>query len=165
MDKLPEEVVRSILDYAMIRDEPFNLEEVLIGRAKMREQPFLRSYPYDEGIHLERIPRTLWSTQGRTQKPHLQDWEMVVGTCQRFRRLGKESFFSHKVFAMDPRLPFEFQRLEISCLSREEQQVSTSQTPTLSIPHVRLPYAMEGWLPHLCYPKEKLTLVFHFRLL
>lgn len=58
------------------------------------------------------------------QRPHLLDWRAVVGTCRRFRRIGKSAFFSQKVFVMGPRLASQLQNLQVTCLSVEDQQIA-----------------------------------------
>ena len=37
-----------------------------------------------------------------SQLPTLKDWRLIIGTSRRFRELGKEAFFSHKIIVMEP---------------------------------------------------------------
>ena len=103
MDGIPDEVLQMILNYAMIRDEPFCAETCF------REAEFLSSRDYELSIN---------------QRPHLLDWRAVVGTCRRFRRIGKLAFFSQKVFAMGPCLASQLRNLQVTCLSVEDQQIA-----------------------------------------
>ena len=122
MDGIPDEILQSILNYAMITDAPFCAEtrfrmaELLDIENKMAQD--------DDPRRPEALALSLGYQLSIDQRPHLLDWRAVVGTCRRFRRVGKSAFFSQKVFVMGPRLASRLQNLQVGCLSVEDQQMA-----------------------------------------
>ena len=105
MDRIPDEILQEILTYAMMRDDPFCIQE----------------YFHDRDIAANRDLQRVH----HSQRSHLLDWLLVVGTCQRFRRLGKEAFFSQKVFVMSARFAIKLRNLEAGFLSTQDQHIAT----------------------------------------
>nr|KMM69375.1 hypothetical protein CPAG_05691 [Coccidioides posadasii RMSCC 3488] len=60
----------------------------------------------------------------KSQKPHFLDWQLINGTCQLFRKLGKRSFFANKTFAMEPAISEKLQQCKLKQLSVENQQMA-----------------------------------------
>ena len=104
MDRLPDEIVQIILNYAMMSDDPFCIQEYFHDRNGGTDR------------NLQRLHHS--------QRSHLQDWLLVVGTCQRLRLLGKEAFFSQKIFAMDSQYAKKLRNLEAGFLSPEDQHLA-----------------------------------------
>ena len=122
MDRLPEEVLQMILNYAMIRDEPFCAETCLSAVEFLEREHGKNQRDTDtEWVRLSRRPRYELPNH---QRPHLSDWRAVVGTCRRFRTTGKMAFFSQKVFVMGPLLALQLQDLRLPYLSVEDQQMA-----------------------------------------
>lgn len=86
------------------------------------DDPFcIQEYFHDRHGGADRDLRRLH----HSQRSHLLDWLFVVGTCQRLRLLGKEAFFSQKVFAMDSQYANKLRHLEAGFLSTEDQHLAT----------------------------------------
>ena len=122
MDRVPDEILQNILEYAMIEDEPFCVEmcfrEAELIERKKKMDPW--HYAKQLGRRSDPFKCNLPSDQLR----HLLDWRAVVGTCRRIRRMGKPAFFSQKVFAMGPGLASQLQNLQVSRLSAQDQQIA-----------------------------------------
>ena len=67
----------------------------------------------------------LYDASIETQQQHLQDWRLAGSVCSRIRKLGKEAFFSSKVFAMDLTLAKGLHARSLSRLSTEDQQTAS----------------------------------------
>ncbi|KAI1504540.1 hypothetical protein F5X99DRAFT_371343 [Biscogniauxia marginata] len=87
-DRLPEEILLSILLFAMESDIPFFLKYYLKARHHAQSERSKRVRP---------TPRKF---QSPTQVGHLADWLLINSTSSRIRRLGKEAFFKAKIIAM-----------------------------------------------------------------
>lgn len=111
MDRLPDEWLQKLLNYAMIRETPCCIQEYSKNNWSNKHGQSMMSAAIDEQ------PQS-------TQRSHLLDWRLVVGTCRRFRRLGKEAFFSQKVFAMEPSLAIALQGLQFTLLTTEDQKTA-----------------------------------------
>ena len=107
MDQLPEEILLIILNFAMMRDDPFCILKCIhiIMLAKR--------YPGGK----IRVPES--------QESHLRDWNLVAKTCRRLNRLGEEAFFSQKCFVMSSCFAKKLQNLEADPLSVSYQQAAT----------------------------------------
>ena len=114
-DSLPNEIVREILNWAMVRDTPFDLGDCI--RTATAVETTVNSdsqWPlYDASIE--------------SQQRHLQDWRIAGSVCGRVRSLGKEAFFTSKVFAMDLTLAKRLQARSLSRLSTEDQQIASQR--------------------------------------
>ena len=105
MDRLPDEILEEILHYVMMHDDPFCIQEYFHDR-------------YIAANHdLQRVHHS--------QRSSLLDWGLVVGTCKRFCRIGKEAFFSEKVFLMDSRFAVKLRNLEAGFLTTQDQYIAT----------------------------------------
>ena len=124
MDSIPDEVLQRILNFAMIRRAPF-CAEICFRAAELLERQN-KTDQHDDAEKPERQSRSLEPKMSTNQRSHLLDWCAVVGTSRRFRRMGKFSFFSQKVFAMGPRLASKLQNLQVTCLSVEDQQLAVN---------------------------------------
>ena len=107
MDRIPDEILEEILNYTMMRDEPFCIQEYFHDRNAGADGDLQK-------VH-------------HSQRSSLMDWGLVVGTCKRFRRLGKEAFFSQKVFVMDARYAAKLRNLEAEFLTTQDQHIATTQ--------------------------------------
>ena len=104
MDRLPDEILQKILNYVMMRDDPFCIQEYFHDRNGGADRDLQR-------LH-------------HSQRSHLLDWLLVVGTSQRLRRLGKEAFFSQKVFVMDSQYASKLRNLEAEFLTTQDQHIA-----------------------------------------
>ena len=104
MDRLPDELLQKILNHVMMRDDPFCIQEYFHDRNGGADRDLQRLHP--------------------SQRSHLLDWLLVVGTCERLRRLGKEAFFSQKVFVMDSQYASKLRNLEAGFLSTQDQHIA-----------------------------------------
>ena len=59
------------------------------------------------------------------QQPHLLDWRIAGSVCRRLRELGKEAFFSNKVFAMSIKTMKGLQDQSLTGLSTLDQQLAS----------------------------------------
>jgi hypothetical protein len=118
LDKVPDEILKEILDYTMTRDYPFFPEYCL--------DPSLRLETERWDAHYNSTPTALRAftihyphsnTRTKILRPiddsqavHLADWLLVNTTNSRIRRLGKECFWSNKVIAMSSQYPSHLQQ-------------------------------------------------------
>ena len=135
-DTLPIELVHEILSYAMVRDNPFDLGDCIrtakhLDTSVISENPRIvslieadRSRRYKADGEKSSFQRRLYKASIETQQQHLQDWHVAGSVCSRVRRIGKEAFFSNKVFAMDLPLAKRLQARSLSRLSTEDQQTA-----------------------------------------
>ena len=87
---LPNENLSTILAYAMVTTEPVDLPSCIHKGRNHWEKP-----PRDAGLYEK------WLDQlDDSQKRHQVDWIMVNSTSRRFRNVGKEAFFTNKIFAL-----------------------------------------------------------------
>ena len=107
----------------MIRDEPFRAETCFRAAELLRRQKKM-----DQHDDAEKAESRLRHSPGHelsvVREPHNLDWRAVVGTSRPFRKVGKLSFFSHKVFVMGSRLASHLQNLQVTCLSAEDQRLA-----------------------------------------
>ena len=133
MDKLPDELLQRILDCAMSCKTPF----LLPCTQKKCWTPNTRSeYRKRKRALIEKFGQQYYSSYlchhqsnakfEPTQGAHLRDWRLIVGTCSRFRRLGKASFFSQQSFAMEPCQATSMQHSQFTFLSVENQQIAVN---------------------------------------
>lgn len=93
LDRLSNDVLRLILDFAMARDSPFYIDDPRLGKD-----------PSTYGDGFDRL-------HDHTLQPiHRKDWIAVNSTSRRIRALGKVSFFSTKTFAIHNDFPTRLQR-------------------------------------------------------
>ncbi|KAL2010300.1 hypothetical protein VTN00DRAFT_6107 [Thermoascus crustaceus] len=119
MEKLPDELQQKILNYAMIRDTPFCIEECIsVAEKSAKDSKRHGDDCADAALQL------LLSKVEPTQVSHLLDWRIVNGTCRRFRNLGKEAFFSQKVFGMSAEFAHKLRKLEVKNLSVDDQRTA-----------------------------------------
>lgn len=141
MEKLPDELLQKILNYAMIRDTPFCIEDCSSvaeksaqGEQKIRNARISTNDDHTKSSNPDfkrggdnpvcSLLRLLLTNADPTQVPHLLDWCIVNGTCRRFRKLGKEAFFSQKVFGMSAGFARRLQKLEVKNLSADDQRTA-----------------------------------------
>ncbi|CAJ2506459.1 Uu.00g005890.m01.CDS01 [Anthostomella pinea] len=109
-DRLPDEILQKILNHAMERDTPF-FPEACAQMFKKRPRQLLsdRSGLWAAGWTGDALRNhaamQLATGLPASQSVHFCDWLIINSTNRRFRRLGKESFFASKTFAMSPNLP------------------------------------------------------------
>ena len=65
------------------------------------------------------------------QKAHLLDWRLVISTRPHLRSLGKESFFSHKVFSLEPDQAMTIQKSQLPFLTQETQQIAVQRIKSI----------------------------------
>jgi hypothetical protein len=100
LNRLPDDILRVILDFAMARDSPFHIDN-----QRLDQKRFV--FPYGQPkVH----DRTL-------QPVHRMDWIAINSTTRRIRTLGKVSFFSIKTFAIHKDLPARLQRNEPNAIN------------------------------------------------
>lgn len=124
LDRLADETLQHILDFAMARDSPFYIDD-----------PFPRMTP---SVHIRMCHRVsvLESSTGakdplfagnRGDKPvhqhasqsvHWTDWIAINSASRRIRALGKLSFFRAKTIAMHAELPARLQRNDTKGIKR-----------------------------------------------
>ena len=127
-DTLPNELLREIIRYAMVRDTPFDLDSCLRtataveASAKSKSNKTTRNKTGGENPFLR---WRLHALDSETQRQHLQDWHIASSVCRCIRSMGKEAFFSNKVFAMDLALAKKLQARTLSRLTTEDQQTAS----------------------------------------
>ncbi|KAI2626994.1 hypothetical protein GGS26DRAFT_562340 [Hypomontagnella submonticulosa] len=118
LDRLPEELLRHILDFAMVRDSPFQIDYVppelnknnFFGPMQIQNWYFppliLES---SSGAHDQLSkPTTGGCPHYRSrQEDHVVDWIAINSTCRLIRRVGRAAFFGSKMIAMRGALPVE----------------------------------------------------------
>ncbi|KAI5926225.1 hypothetical protein F4810DRAFT_586182 [Camillea tinctor] len=116
LDRLPDEVLRRILYFAMESRDPFFLEyEAQASKYLEREnynvvEPLPPVYESWSVYYKHRDTTALLKRrQDPTQVEHMADWIIVNSTNRRIRRLGKEEFFKAKILAMTHALPGRLQ--------------------------------------------------------
>ncbi|KAH7355354.1 hypothetical protein BKA65DRAFT_498235 [Rhexocercosporidium sp. MPI-PUGE-AT-0058] len=160
LDGLSGKILQIILDYAMLRDSLFYIDDPRPGLDRSQCQiSSARRYvprsstgatdPYFTGC-INGTPQ-----HHRTLQPvHRKDWVGITSTCRRFRALGKTSFFRIKTFAMRDSFParlacdkpnavkgmtVEDQALALSCI---RAIVILNPKETVSIGYLLLPRAL-----------------------
>ena len=63
----------------------------------------------------------LYDSSIATQQPHLLDWRVAGSICRRLRLLGKQAFFSNKVFATCVKTAKGFQDQNLAGISAVDQ--------------------------------------------
>ncbi|KAI1772823.1 hypothetical protein F4818DRAFT_453220 [Hypoxylon cercidicola] len=95
LERLPDEVLSLILDFAMTRNSPFLIHRRWMPRPRYTNVTWrhpakpLKSRPHRRDSH----------------EDHMADWIAINHTCRRIRRLGREAFLGTKVIAMHSTLP------------------------------------------------------------
>jgi len=123
LDRLADETLQHILDFAMARDSPFYIDDPFRGtnrrkRIKYSPPPVLESstgakdplftgHRGDTPVH-----------QHAPQSVHRTDWIAINSTSRRIRALGKLSFFKAKTIAMHAGLPARLQRNDFEGIKR-----------------------------------------------
>lgn len=88
------------------------------------------------------------------QQPHLLDWRVASSVCNRFRRPGKQAFFSSKAIIMDLKLAKSLQEQSLTCLSFEDQQIASKHITAIILtlyslyspsPFILLPDLLAGF--------------------
>ena len=154
MDRISNELLQEILNYAMLSKIPFCMDDFVNASkcARPNKKPNdqssndvlvsdLRITSPDDGEPTGKRPSalTINGTNRRdfdshldpSQLPNLQDWRLIVGTSRRFRELGKVAFFSHKTFVMEPETVDLLRRSQLKPLSVEDQQVAVQYTTSI----------------------------------
>ena len=126
MDRLPTELLQRILDFVMLCDSPFCLDD-FSNAAKKRGNRSVKFWMLD--AHLD-----------GAQRSHLKDWRFVLGTCKRMRQLGLKVFFSRKTFAMTTATVEELQKRQVVGLSviHQEEAISHIHSVVLALSSVGL---------------------------
>lgn len=105
LDRLPDELMKSIIDHVMTKEQPFWLQHCIeLPRHRMANTdhdwdwlgPSLRVDRSSVRYSRADVQEKLTAAVHPTQADHLRDWRIVNSTCRRIRSLGKESFFSSK---------------------------------------------------------------------
>ena len=131
LDCLPDELLQKILEFAMLSESPVYLDEFLrasqeaqhnrVGEKPSGKNETTNSLSHTSGVSTS---DTLYYCLDATQHIHLRDWRLINGTCKRFRRLGKEAFFSSKTFLMHPSQAEKLQKLQVTRLGAEDQKAA-----------------------------------------
>lgn len=136
MDGLSDEILQYILDLAMTRDSPFYINPlyytdpdpkpqfptwyfpppVLESSTGAKDPLFSNSGTFDNTPVHQKTP----------QSNHLQDWILINSINRRIRRLGKESFFRIKVFAMKEDIPARLQKENLPKMIVGDQRLALS---------------------------------------
>ena len=145
MDKISNELLQQILNFAMLSKIPFCIDDFLdASKCATRNRPYGGKFD---------------SYLDPSQLPVLQDWRLIVGTSRRFRQLGKVAFFSHKTIVMDPDTADLLQTSQLKPLSVEDQGIMIKYTNSIVIPErtsespsslLRLPRRVAPF-PHLVH--------------
>ena len=129
---LPDELVQKILDFAMLSKSPFYLDEFLrASKVAEHNRVGKTSHGKNGSAKIPSLSDNLYDCLDATQRIHLRDWRLINGTCKRFRRLGKEAFFSSKTFHMDPSQAEKLQNLQLTRLSAEDQEAALKFIPSI----------------------------------
>lgn len=105
----------------------FDMSSVAFSSDELRESYFDERDTRRSRLTNREICTSQWPLYDASidiQRPHLLDWRIAGSVCKRFRGLGKEAFFSKKVFALDFDLAKRLQELEISRISTQDQQTA-----------------------------------------
>ena len=152
--KLTDVEMLEILRWAMMRESPLSINNCIrtakaLERARVAE-PSLAKY------------RTILTESDPSQLLHLRDWRVAGSVSKDFRRLGKEAFFSSKIFAMDVSIARNIQKCDLERLSTEDQRTASKHIRAIVLvenihpsPFIRLPNLVAGF-PRL----ERLDLLF-----
>ncbi|KAI5464946.1 hypothetical protein BGZ63DRAFT_379057 [Mariannaea sp. PMI_226] len=114
LSTLPDEILMKILDFALMTDEPLDLEATI---DLSRKDPLVKDYkqhmiePISSEEFLESFPSSFGPEPGMSLEIHLlpswhrvhfKDWLIVNGTCSRFRRLGREYYWKNRQCIVTP---------------------------------------------------------------
>lgn len=166
LDSLPDELLQEILNYVMIRDNPFNIGDCIrtakvaadclqaqeagsstqpepVPTVDLPPQTILPPSHFGgeeqrESLIKEDLERKrkrdkfaknksqwpIYDFSLAVHQPHLLDWRVASSVCNRFRSLGKEAFFSHKVFVMDRMIAGKLQNQDLPNLSSKDQKIA-----------------------------------------
>ncbi|KAI0968551.1 hypothetical protein F4678DRAFT_442110 [Xylaria arbuscula] len=113
VERLPEELLSIILEFAMLRDSPFQIDwepEELNEYNQVGGRPvhtWYRPRPILTSPTGATDPLSVLTTPGNPcphlrsqQTDHVVDWVAISSTCRIFHRLGRPAFFTTKVIAM-----------------------------------------------------------------
>ena len=126
LERLPDEILQKILMFAMNDSMPFYLDQFLAASKKERVKAFYAKNIKGEIDYSSDDPMSsnLYRSLDTSQRIHLYDWHMISATCKRFRQLGKEVFFSSKVFLMAPVHAEKLQARQVTWLSDQDQEAA-----------------------------------------
>jgi hypothetical protein len=123
LNRLADETLQHILDFAMARDSPFYIDDPFRGMTReciKHHNPFLvlesstgAKDPLFTG-HKDRAP----IHQHAPQSVHRTDWIVINSANRRIRALGKLSFFRAKTITMHAELPAHVQRDNFKSIKR-----------------------------------------------
>ena len=116
LDRLPEELLQQVLEHAMTRNSPFQID---FRPQEPNENDHIGNMPIENWhwppLLLESstgitdplsVPTTAGCPHRRSQQQaHVADWVAVNSTCRLIRRLGRTAFFNAKRIAMRSTLP------------------------------------------------------------
>lgn len=74
----------------------------------------------------------------RSQQSHLQDWRVAGSVRRRTRRLGKEAFFSCKIFVLDLDLDKWLHEQKLSRLSTDDQHLACRYIKSIILTGINL---------------------------
>ena len=149
MDRLSNELLQEILNYAMLSNIPFCIDNFLdaskCAGSNFNDQSSsdvllagVQINSPDDQESFEGRPSAI-TTKGTTsdkidshldssQLPILHDWRLIIGTSKRFRELGKMAFFSHKMIVMSPETADLLRTFQLKSLSVENQKTMIKYT-------------------------------------
>ena len=152
-DRLPDELLESVLNLAMIRKTAFDINDCL--RTARCQDPLemspeewkyfnpsiteldiqqLRNVYKKERTELRKLDpmsSSIWHLYFHpieSQRLHFLDWRLAGSVCRRWRRIGKIAFWVNKVIAMDLNMANELQNTSMARLSKEDQQIAVRHT-------------------------------------
>jgi hypothetical protein len=110
LDRVPDEILQLILDFAMSRNSPLYLDTARIHVRPAPGSPYIprrygpctfTSSTGDQEINLTiTVDGDKPSHQYTPQAVHRADWMIINHTCRRIRHLGKRCFFRSKAIVM-----------------------------------------------------------------
>ncbi|KAI1288158.1 hypothetical protein F5Y03DRAFT_401830 [Xylaria venustula] len=113
LENLPEELLSIILELAMLRNSPFQIdwepEELTeynqVGGRHVhtwyQPRPMLKSPTgATDPLSVPTTPQSPCPHRRSQQTDHVADWVAISSTCRIFHRLGRPAFFTAKVIAM-----------------------------------------------------------------
>ena len=124
LDRLADEILQHILDFAMARDSPFYIDDPFRGNnRKLRRKKVLPRIVFESSTGAKDPLYTGLKGdspvhQHAPQSVHQTDWITINSTNRRIRTLGKLSFFRAKTIAMQAELPARLQRNDFKGIKR-----------------------------------------------
>ncbi|KAI1849100.1 hypothetical protein JX265_013115 [Neoarthrinium moseri] len=108
LEKLPDEILQKILNFAMLRPSPFYIDwdrdsektqQGTIAFSGSAACSITMTIDYPHSSTTTRLIRCLPDSQAI----HCADWLRINTTSRRIRRLGKEAYFANKIVAINTR--------------------------------------------------------------